>query len=195
MIRIKNEELIQELVGEVKSFPRYTTQLINLANQNAQGTRPRVVGQLSELIKECPERTYEGWKKWYLAKHPNAIKDATEKISEMMDNLRAAIKSIDKPMIKKWAEDLILEKTFIGLRFQEAILKKIASIKNTTYRFAKPQEESQGIDGFVGNTPISIKPMTYKAKNALGEDIKVKIIFYNKTKSGLEIDADAILER
>lgn len=63
-IKIKNEELIRELVGEVKFFPKYTTQLINLANQNAQGTRPRVVGQLTELIKECPAKSYEGWKKW-----------------------------------------------------------------------------------------------------------------------------------
>jgi hypothetical protein len=122
LIKIKNEELIKELIGEVKDFPLYTTQLINLANQNAQGTRPRVVGQLTELIKECPERAYEGWKKWYLSKYPNAIEDATKRINEMMDNLKRAIKSIDESMIKRWVEDLILEKTFIGLRFQEAIL-------------------------------------------------------------------------
>ncbi len=195
MIKIKNEELVRELIGEVKDFPRYTTQLINLANQNAQGTRPRVVGQLSELIKECPEKTYEGWKKWYLSKYPNAIENATEKINEMMNNLKGAIKSINKPMIKKWVEDLVLEKTFIGLRFQEIILKKVASIKNANYRFAEPKEESQGIDGFIGNIPVSIKPMTYKTKDALREEIKSKIIFYNKTKSGLEINADEILKQ
>ena len=194
LIKIKNEELIRELIGEIKDFPRYTTQLINLANQNAQGTRPRVVGQLSELIKECPERTYRGWKKWYLSKHPEAIENATKKINEMMDNLKKAIRLIDKSMIRNWAEDLVLEKTFIGLRFQEAILKKVAAIKNTNYRLAKPKEESQGIDGFIGYVPVSIKPITYKTKNALREEIKTKIIFYNKTKSGLEIDTNEILK-
>ena len=194
MIKIKNEELVKELIGEVKDFPLYTTQLINLANQNAQGTRPRVVGQLTELIKECPERTYEGWKKWYLSKYPNAIENATERISEMMNNLKEVIKSIDKSMIKKWAEDLVLEKTFIGLRFQEAILKKVASVKNTNYRLAEPKEESQGIDGFIDDVAVSIKPITYKTKDALREEIKAKIIFYNKIKSGLEIDADNVLK-
>jgi len=195
MIKIKNEELVKELIGEVKDFPLYTTQLINLANQNAQGTRPRVVGQLTELIQECPEKTYEGWKKWYLSKYPNAIENATERINEMMNNLKNAIKSIDKSMIKKWVEDLVLEKTFVGLRFQEAILKKVASIKNTDYRLAEPKEESQGIDGFIGDMPVSIKPITYKTKDALREEIKAKIIFYNKTKSGLEIDADDVFKR
>ena len=50
MIKIKNKDLIRELIGETKDFPKYTSQIINLANQNAQGTRPRVVGQLTELI-------------------------------------------------------------------------------------------------------------------------------------------------
>jgi hypothetical protein len=50
-IKIKNEEVTQLLEAEVVSFPKYATQLINLANQNGQGTRPEVVGQMSELIK------------------------------------------------------------------------------------------------------------------------------------------------
>ena len=111
-----------------------------------------------------------------------------------MNNLKQAIELIDRPMIKKWVEDLVLEKTFIGLKFQEAILKKVALIKNTDYRFAEPKEESQGIDGFIGAIPVSIKPITYKIKDALREEIKIKIIFYNKTKSGLEINADEILK-
>ena len=194
MLKIKNAELIKELIGEVKDFPKYTTQIINLANQNSQGTRPRVVGQLSELIKECPEKTYDGWKKWYLGKYPKTIANATDKINEMVGNLKSAIQSVNKEMIKKWVEELVLEKTFIGLKFQEAILKKVASLKNVSYRLANPKEESQGIDGFIGSIPVSIKPMTYKTKNALKEEIKVKIIFYNKTKSGLEIEADEILK-
>jgi len=195
MIKINNQELIKELIGEIKDFPKYTTQIINLANQNAQGTRPRVVGQLSELIQECPEKTYEGWKRWYLGKYPDAIKNATQRINEMIANFKEAIKLIDESLVRKWVEDLVLEKTFMGLRFQEAILKKVASLKNTTYRLAEPDEEKKGIDGFIGNTPVSIKPITYKTKNALREEIKNKMIFYNKTKSGLEINADEILKQ
>ena len=52
MEKIRNEELFDVLIGEKKEFPKYTTQIINLANQNAQGTRPNVVGQLSDMIQE-----------------------------------------------------------------------------------------------------------------------------------------------
>ncbi|HLB95408.1 MAG TPA: MjaI family restriction endonuclease [Patescibacteria group bacterium] len=194
-VKLSNQELIEELVGKPQDYPKYASQLINLANQNAQGTRPRVVGQLSELIQECPEKTYEGWKKWYLAKYPNAISEATRKIAKMILGLKNAIDQIDEPMIRRWVEDLVLEKTFVGLRFHEAILKKVASIEKKNYRLSSPSEESQGIDGFIDEIAVSIKPITYKTKNSLREDIKSKIIFYEKTKSGLLIDVKDILEK
>ena len=57
-LKLKNEEIVRDLVGEQISFPKYTTQIINLADQNAQGTRPRVVGQMSELIKQFTKGNY-----------------------------------------------------------------------------------------------------------------------------------------
>lgn len=187
MIQISNDELVKELVGEAKLFPKYTTQILNLANQNAQGTRPGVVGQLSDMIQQCPYDSYEKWKGWYLARKPDAIDEATRKILEMVDNLRQAIGQIDEQMVRDWVEDLVLVKTFIGLRFQEAILKRVASLVGKPYRLAKPEEEAKGIDGFVGDTPVSIKPQTYKAKRALPEEIPVRIVFYEKVKGGIAV--------
>ena len=186
--KIKNAELIVEISGEAKQFPKYTTQIINLANQNAQGTRPKVVGQLSELIQECPHKEYKKWKEWYLEKHPNAIDNATQKVFEMVKNLKEAINEIDEEMVQKWVKDLVVDKTFIGLKFQEAILKRVAKIKKTSYRLSNPQEESKGIDGFIGEIPVSIKPLTYNTKNMLRESIEVKFIFYDKKKDGINVD-------
>jgi len=68
-VRIKNEEVTQLLDAEVVSFPKYATQLINLANQNAQGTRPEVVGQMSDLIQKFKGRKLREWEEWYLNQH------------------------------------------------------------------------------------------------------------------------------
>lgn len=61
-LKIKNEEITRLLDADAASFPKYATQLINLANQNAQGTRPEVVGQMTELIHEFRERRLEDGK-------------------------------------------------------------------------------------------------------------------------------------
>lgn len=163
-----------------------------MANQNAQGTRPKVVGQLTELFEEYQKNEKEinidTWKKWYLSKYPKAIEDATNKIYEQIQNLKNAMELIDKNMIKKWVEDLVITKTYNGLYVQKAILYKIAKIKQTNFRLANPEEESAGIDGYVGNVAYSIKPDTYKTMSRLSESINVKMIFILKQNLELKLN-------
>ena len=193
MLRIKNDELMIDLTGKKPTFPKYTTQIMNLANQNSQGTRAKIVGQMSDLIQEFPGHKYEEWENWYKQKNPIAIDAATEKILDMIIKLKQAIRLIDKQMVKEWVEDLVVSKTFTGLRFQESILKRLAIIKSTTYRLSNPEEESIGIDGYIGDSPVSIKPITYKSKKMLPEDIKVEIIYYEKKKTGIKVEYNPLL--
>lgn len=189
-IKIKNDELVQNIIENIPDFPKYTTQLMNLASQNAQATRPKVVGQMSDLIEEFPGSEYSDWVEWYQRQHPDAIENATDKIQDMIEKMRDAIQLIDKEMIRNWVKDLVLTKTFIGLKFQKSILIKISLHKDTTYRLGTPEEESKGIDGYIGDTPVSIKPLTYKSKKMLNEQIEVHMIYYEKKKDGINIHFD-----
>ncbi len=190
-IKISNKEIAQLLSGGSPSFPKYSTQILNLANQNAQGTRPSVVGQLSELIKEFKGGGLKNWEKWYKGKEPDGIERAIEKISDMVEKLKDSIGKINKDMIREWVTDLVIVKTFAGLKFQEAIIKRIAEDVGENYRLATPEEESRGIDGYVGNDPVSIKPTTYKTKAALPESINYRIVYYEKKKDGIVIEFDS----
>lgn len=175
-------------------FPKYTSQLINWAKQNAQGTRPKIVGQLSDLFPEYQASTYNvaisDWKEWYTEKYPGAIEEATDKIFNQVENLKEAIKLIDKSMVRKWVEDLVISKTFSGMYVQRAILAKISDMRKEPFRLASPEEESKGIDGYVGDTAYSIKPVTYKTMGRLSESIDIKMIYYSKKKSGLLVETE-----
>ena len=184
-IKLTNTEIQEYVDAPACEFPKYTTQLINLANQNSQATRPRHVGQMTELIQDFPGKSFDEWVQWYQEQYPGAIDDATEKIITMIENLEVALPKIDRTMVKAWVEDLILVKTYTGLKFQEAILRKLAEIKDCDYRLAEPHEESQGIDGFVGEEAYSIKPSSYEAMPYLSESIDVKMIVYEKRKDGV----------
>ncbi len=172
-------------------LPKYVKPLLNLANQFAQATRPRVVGQMTELIQEFPGSTFKEWCEWYLSDKPGAVETATDKAYAMIQSFHRSLESIDRDMVRRWVEDLVLVKTYVGLRFQEAILSKIAQIKGTRYRLAEPQEESRGIDGFVGDQPISIKPDTYNPmSDQLAEslDPACLIVYYHKTDRGIVVE-------
>ena len=189
-IKISNDTISELSNAPQYEFPKYVTQVINLVNSNAGGTRPKVVGQMSELIKEFDGKTIDEWIEWYTNRHPNAVNDATEKIWTMYETMKSAFNAITKEMIENWVKDLIYGKTFCGLKFQTAIISAIASQLDKEWREATPEEEAQGIDGFIGNKPLQVKAITYKLEARLSETIDVPIVYYDKKKDGINIEYD-----
>ena len=186
--KIKNEEVASLSNATIYDFPKYTTMIVNMVNGTAQATRPKVVGQMSELIQEFEGKTLDEWIAWYSAKMPNAISDATAKISSLMVEIKKAMELIDDTLIENWVKDLVYNKTFCGLKVQQAIISYIANIYGKEWRLADKAEEAKGIDGFIGNIPVQIKAETYKQKGQLNEIIDVPIIYYEKKKDGLNIE-------
>lgn len=200
-IRLSEEER-EELVADIDpEFPKYTTQIMNTANQNSQGTRPATVGQLNEIIEEYkqkyPEGNYEDWIEFYYEHYDGEenIEEATDKVYEMVVKMREATEEIDREMVNRWVKDLVLYKTYIGLgRNEEAILEKLSNEYNLPYELGTAEDESKGIDGYLGDQPVSIKPITYKQKSRLQEDIQAPIIYYEEysTTEALKLYLDEL---
>jgi hypothetical protein len=184
-INITNKEIQLLLELPASEFPKYTTQLINLASQNAQATRPKVVGQMSELIQQFPQKHWQEWEKWYLEKHPEAIATATEKIVAMLEHLKNAMSQVDRKLVTQWVRDLVIVKTFIGLRFQEAVLKKISQLYKTTFRVGRPDEENKGIDGYIGKQPVSIPK--YLFTNGVNDLASTAILASSRSRSNQQL--------
>lgn len=187
-IKMKNSEVEQLSNASQYAFPKYATQIINLLNSNAQGTRPFVVGQMSELIQEFDGKSLEEWVVWYNERQPDAVHNATEKIYGMYLLMREAFNSITKEMVEAWVKDLVYNKTYCGLKFQSAIIAFLANKVGKSWRLANIEEEAKGIDGFIGETPIQIKSSTYKIEGRLSETIEVPIVYYDKKKDGINIE-------
>lgn len=174
-----------------KEFPKYTPSFINLINRWAHGTDAKVVGQMSDEVIKCPYKEYDKWKEWYLNKHPTAIEDATNLIIAKIKEVKPNIENIDKNTIKVWVDDLVIDKSFWGIKVQEAILKKIQKKTGIKCRLADKEEERKGFDGFIGNNPVQIKPDTYKvASNVKTEVLRAKMISYKKIKDSGNYDVD-----
>jgi len=168
-----------------KEFPTYTASLINLLNRWARGTADTVVGHMATLAQECPYKDYEKWKKWYLENHPKAIDNAVKLIMSKKDEVKGSFNKIDEKLVREWVLDLVIDKSFWGLKIQEAILLKIKELTGKKTRLANKAEESEGIDGFIEDTPVQIKSTSYKiASNVKTEELRAKTIFYEKQPNG-----------
>ena len=190
--KISNDEVANLSNAPHYEFPKYVSQFINLANSNAGGTRPKVVGQMSELVKEFDGKSIDEWIAWYTERYPNAINDATEKVWTMYETMKGAFNTITKDMVENWVKDLVYGKTYCGIRFQTAIISAIANQLNKDWRESNPDEEAKGIDGFIGGKPLQIKASTYKLEAHLSEVIDVPIVYYDKKKDGISIEYNPI---
>ena len=183
-IRLSPQDLRGRLIGSRPEYEKYVSPLINLANRFAQATRRNQVGQVSELVRECPAQDYEGWRDWYLARYPMAIDKATDRIVSMLERMRDAMDDIDRETVRRWVTELVLEQTYVGLRVERAILDEAAHKLGRALRLSSPEDESRGIDGYLDGRPVSVKPSTYKTMNALSETIDARMIYYEKTSNG-----------
>ena len=183
-IRLTAQDLRRRLVGDRPAYEKYVSPLINLANRFAQATRRNQVGQVSELIRECPAQDYEGWRDWYLKRYPMAIDGATDRVLSMLEGIRNAMDGIDRETVHRWVTELVLEQTFVGLRVERAILETAAHRLRRTLRLSSPEDESRGIDGYLDVRPVSVKPITYQTMSGLGETIDALMIYYEKRPNG-----------
>lgn len=190
-LKLSNSDVEKLSNANKYPFPKYATQIINLLNSNAQGTRPAVVGQMSELIQEFQGKTLEEWIEWYSVKQPDAVKKATDKIFAMYQQMSKAFAAIDRPMIEAWVKDLVYNKTYCGLKFQSAVLAYLADRYHKEWRLANIEEEAHGIDGIIGEIPVQIKSSTYKLEARLAENIQTPIVYYDKKKDGIIIEFDS----
>ena len=193
-ITIPPEALPDQPAGDRSPYKPYETVLLNPANMFSRATRPEHVGEMTKLIRRCPCDDYEGWCEWYLELHPSAIDEATCRIVSKLEQFRNVISELDSSTVRRWVTELILEKTYVGLHTERAILTEAAKRLGKPYRASSAGDESKGIDGYIGDQPVSVKPTSYKNDQSRLEKIEAPIIWYETEKSGaLVADLSAIL--
>jgi hypothetical protein len=115
----------------------------------------------------------------------------------MVVKMQEAVEEIDREIVNRWVKDLVLYKTYTGLgRNEEAILKKLSEKYDLRYELGTAEDESKGIDGYLGEQPVSVKPITYKQKSRLQEDIQAPIVYYEdySTTDALKLHLDELEE-
>ena len=111
----------------------------------------------------------------------------------MVKSLEGAIDQIDRDMVHRWIKDLVFTKTFVGIRVEQAILAALSRRLNVPFRNSTLADESRGIDGYIGDRPVSIKPTTYRSKASMAESIGVPIVYYEKKGNNYRIDPSSLL--
>jgi len=175
---------------------KYTRNVINQVNQWSQATRPKNIGQMSELfpkfILETDGHSMSDFKEWFYKNHDGEkkIKRGVVMNRRILDEVIKNLQQITDDDLEEWGIDLVINKTYNGLNAQYRALKLASNGK--PYRIATPDEESKGIDGFIGDEPVSVKPKSYKATINRGvEEIPYRIIYYTEDSGVFQLIDEA----
>ena len=168
------------------AIKKYVGSVVNKANAFSNASKPKNVGQMSDLIQEYRKTTdtpnVSGWQDFYFSiGGEQKIDEAAKKTYDMIEKIRENLEDLTLEDVRAWMKDLIVNKTYDGLMIQEKILKSLAK---DSWRLSTREEEARGIDGYIDGEPVQIKPVSYKSNmQANLQNINCRIIYYEKIKS------------
>lgn len=196
-IRISPEERASFVRERSPDYPKYTSQILNLANQNAKSTRRSLVGPMKNIVEEFtdkyPNGTYEDWEQYYLNEYDGEerLEESTEELLQMVSQMEEAMEKIDDDLAHMFIRDLVLYKTYQGTSrdIKEVVLKKLSQIYDLEYELSA----SEDIDGYIDGTPLIIE---YFGQEDTKSDSNVPTVYVKEGRSdkSLEIMADELSE-
>lgn len=133
-LRISSEEREIIVRGTREEYPKYVSQLLNLANQNAQATRAEYVGKMNDILREFdsthPEGTYDDWVDFYMSGYngDEKISHSAERLYDMVEKMREAMQEIDEEDAERYVSQLVLYKTYMGNDIDEVIARKLEQV-------------------------------------------------------------------
>lgn len=161
MLKLTARNYLNVCTPSRRQWPKYSTQLLNIAAQNSQALRSKFVGSMKEnwldMKKSGIPGTLDNWIRYYNEKNgENGIIDASKKTYNMVKMMK--IGGIDEDMCLDYIKEVIYNKTHMGMGGEEMAVEVVATHFGLNHRFGTPEEESEGIDAWIGDCPVQVKP-------------------------------------
>lgn len=161
MIKLTAKNFKGVIHRQRREWPKYSTQMLNVAGQNCKAFDVKKVGSAKETWLEMRGQgirgTFENWCEFYdatpLSKN---IPVQAQKLFEMITKMQ--IGGITKEMCEDYIKEVLYNKTHMGMAGEEMALQAVAEYYGAELRFSTAEEEAQGIDGWIGDQPAQVKP-------------------------------------
>lgn len=161
MIKLTARDYAGAVQRSRRAWPKYATQLMNIAAQNCKATAPKNIGSCKEAWMQMREQhipgTLENWTAFYNQLHGEAkLIAAGKNIHAMLTKM--GITWITQDMAIDYAKEIAYNKTHMGLGGEEMAVQVVAKYFDQPLRFSTAAEESQGTDAWIGGRPVQVKP-------------------------------------
>lgn len=189
MIKLTQKHFNSVTERDRYSFPLYTKPILNIATQNSKATQKKIVGSMKEQFSEFLKQggvSLSDWEEWYMANGgQKKINDATDKLYSMLVKMPVDKSIFTRDLANQYIEELVFNKTHYGMSGEYHSVVAAANYFNVRYRFSTAEEESQGIDAWIDNRPVQVKPhdsvKMHHVRN-VADVLKTLVITYESKK-------------
>lgn len=200
-----NKEIIfKKQKNNKNNYPKYLKPILNLIINISQINHKKNIGNIVQMFEDAVLEndgllSRNEWK-IYLKKNHAPFKDenielSVDKCNSLLLQIYCMIGEIlhngqSKDFIRDYINNLYFDGSYDGLSIQMQIINHL---KEYNYKVtqATSLEESQGIDVWIDNIPVQIKPKSYKFKDGqCNVKNTVFTIFYEKNINGFTLDCD-----
>jgi hypothetical protein len=171
-------------------FPLNTKPILNIATQNSQCTRKKIVGSMKEMFIDFQASgagmSVDDWETWYYANGgADKIQAATDKLYAYLNKMPLDHSVFTRELAQTYILDLVINKTHYGMSGEYYAVLATAKHFGLEHRFSTAEEESRGIDAWIGDKPVQIKPHDSVAKHHVrnGADVSKTLVVTYEAKA------------
>jgi hypothetical protein len=155
--------------------------VLNIAFNRWQFNRPRYVGKLSEIIRECAPKTLQEWEQYYLSQTQlpgikqmlgGTMEEHLEEVGRRLyvkisEQLRAEIEEVTEDDCIRYVREVVIDRTYEGYETEkETVYKQLKYLLGIKLQPAPDEwDRAYNVDFYIpiGNKSIviQIKPTTY----------------------------------
>lgn len=195
-LRISSEEREIIVRGTREEYPKYVSQILNLANQNAQATRAEYVGKMKDILREFdsthPEGTYDDWVDFYMSGYngDEKISNSAERLYDMVEKMRKAMQEIDEEDAERYVSQLVLYKTYMGNDIDEVIARKLEQVYSREVQL-KPKD---WVVGYIDDIPFVLQSLDDGVKTKSPENA-VTVYYRVESDNSIVIDSHELSQK
>ncbi len=157
------------------------------------------IGSLYDLFMYHRPKNISTWRKLVEKEYGEDIQiqidNMTSRLLKMTTffSSRPAKRKTRKEM-ESYAYNFLIINTFYGFVFQFGSLQCVAKKLKLSYRFGTDDEDSKGIDGYIGKKAVNVKPFSYCYSSGQKYlDKNIPLVFYELTDSHVIINYEQIM--
>lgn len=143
----------------------------------------KCVGDMTKIVSLSKAKTIDEFRNEYLnSEYGDKFIKSREKYVDFIKSRHMDRRYYTDDFVREYFERKVINESFVGIKNQNIICEYLANKFNTTWKMATSKEDSNGIDAYIGDKPIQVKPISYAAGKSS------KYVYYDKENDKILYD-------